>query len=445
MRPIQPQQEHEFLPAALEVQETPPSPIGRTISWVIMLFFITAVGWATWGEIDIIVASQGRIIASGHTKIIQPLEIGIVKKIYVEEGQMVSEGDRLVELESDKAMADKQRIEDELITLAQEIIRLQRLVDWVDSVVDDEPLSSEEKTMAALSNLQRQLLFSQWNEFRSRITTLKHEKKKHRSERNSINQQVKKYQAILPIVRSRAAKMKRLNKKSFVSEEEYLEMEQQRLEMVHDLKASQQQSLELQAAVQEVDSQIEQVKKQFKSRMLVGLQESQQRQKALEQEKIKAATHLKAQLLKAPVSGVVQQLVIHTEGGVVTSAQQLMVIVPIQAGLEVEAMVANKDIGFIEEGQQAEVKIDAFPFTKYGLIDGTLAHLSNDAIADEELGMVYKAQVKLKKSHIQVEGRQVNLSPGMTVVVEIKTGKRRVIEYFLSPLLRYKQESIRER
>lgn len=239
--------------------------------------------------------------------------------------------------------------------------------------------------------------------------------------------------------------MKQLNKKSFVSEEQYLEIEQQRLEMVHDLKASQQRSLELQAAMQEVDSQIEQVKKEFKSRMLIELQESQKRQKALEQEKIKAATHLKAQLLKAPVSGVVQQLVVHTEGGVVTPAQQLMVIVPVQAGLEVEAMVANKDIGFIEEGQRAEVKVDAFPFTKYGLIDATLTHLSNDAIADEELGLVYKAQVKLKKTHVQVEGRQVNLSPGMTVSVEIKTGKRRVIEYFLSPLLRYKQESIRER
>lgn len=444
MRLIQPQQEHEFLPAALEVQETPPSPIGRTITWVIMLFFVTAIGWATWGEIDIVVVSQGRIIARGHTKVIQPLEIGIVRKIHVQEGQMVKQDDLLIELEPDRAMADRQRIEDELMALEQEAIRQQTLVNWIDATNGKE-IGTKERLLIELSGLQKQLLLSQWNEFRSRITTLMHEKKKHRSERNSINQQVKKYQAILPIIKSRTAKMKQLNKKSFVSEEQYLEIEQQRLEMVHDLKASQQRSLELQAAMQEVDSQIEQVKKEFKSRMLIELQESQKRQKALEQEKIKAATHLKAQLLKAPVSGVVQQLVVHTEGGVVTPAQQLMVIVPVQAGLEVEAMVANKDIGFIEEGQRAEVKVDAFPFTKYGLIDATLTHLSNDAIADEELGLVYKAQVKLKKTHVQVEGRQVNLSPGMTVSVEIKTGKRRVIEYFLSPLLRYKQESIRER
>ncbi len=445
MRPTQPQREHEFLPAALEVQETPPSPIGRTITWLIMLFFVCAIAWGIWGKVDIVVVSQGKIIASGHSKIIQPLEIGIVRKIHVEEGQMVKQGDRLIELEPDKAMADKQRIEDELITLKQEIVRLQSLVNWVGLAVEGETLSTKEKLPAKLSDLQTQLLLSQWDEFRSRITTLTHEKKKHRSERNSINQQVKKYQAILPIIKSRAARMRTLKQKHFASEEQYLEMEQQRLEMVHDLKASQQRTQELEAAMQEVDSQMVQVKKEFKSRMLIDLQKSQKQQKALEQEKIKAATHLKAQRLKAPVSGVVQQLVVHTEGGVVTPAQQLMVIVPIQAGLEVEAMIANKDIGFIKEGQQAEVKIDAFPFTKYGLIDAALIHLSNDAIADENLGLVYKAQVKLAKQTIQVEGKQVRLSPGMTVTVEIKTGKRRLIEYFLAPLLRYKQESIRER
>jgi len=342
-------------------------------------------------------------------------------------------------------MADRQRVEDELLTLAQEIIRLQLLVDWTALSVDDKAPLEKEKLPEALSDLQKQLLLSQWNEYRSRITTLAHEKKKHQSERNSVYQQVKKYQAILPIVKSRVARMKQLKEKRYVSEDEYLAVEQKRLEMVHDLKSSQQRTQELQAAMQEVDSQIEQVEKEFKSRMLIDLQESQKRQKGLEQEKIKAVTQLREQLLRAPVSGVVQQLVVHTEGGVVTPAQQLMIIVPIQAGLEVEAMIANKDIGFIKEGQPVEVKIDAFPFTKYGLIEATLEHLSNDAIADEDLGLVYKAQVKLSKLSLQVEGKEVRLSPGMTVTAEIKTGKRRLIEYFLAPLLRYKQESIRER
>jgi len=317
MLPSQPQQEQEFLPAALEIQETPPSPLGRTITWLIMLFFVLALAWATWGEVDIIVVSQGKIIASGHSKIIQPLEIGVVQKIYVKEGQTVKQGDVLIELEPDKAMADKQRIEDELTVLADDITRQKLLIDWVDTF-DFQQINITLQSPKTLPALQQQLLLSQWNEFTSRIERLSHEKNKLKAERNSIQQQVEKYRAILPIIKSRSAKMKKLQKKSFVSEDQYLTVEQQRLEMSHDLKASQQRTHELQAEMQEVGSQVEQVKKEFKSRMLVDLQASQKRQKALQQENIKASTHLKAQKLVAPVAGVVQQLVVHTEGGVVT-------------------------------------------------------------------------------------------------------------------------------
>ena len=140
-----------------------------------------------------------------------------------------------------------------------------------------------------------------------------------------------------------------------------------------------------------------------------------------------------------------QQLAVHTVGGVVTPAQELMRIVPRDAALEVEAWVENKDIGFVSEGQRAEVKVDAFPFTKYGLIDAELVKLSDDAVADEQRGLVYSARVLLEKTVMEVEAKRVHLSPGMTVTVEVKTGNRRLLEFFLAPLLRYRQESIRER
>ena len=139
------------------------------------------------------------------------------------------------------------------------------------------------------------------------------------------------------------------------------------------------------------------------------------------------------------------QLAIHTIGAVVTPAQELMIIVPKESVLEVEALVLNKDIGFVHEGQLAEVKVDTFNFTKYGLVDGKISYLSDDAIQDENLGLVYKAVVQLDKTQMWVNGKAINLSAGMTTTVEVKTEKRRIIEYFLSPLLRYKQESIRER
>lgn len=434
------QTEHEFLPATLEIQDTPPSPLGRLITWVIMIFFVVALAWALIGKVDIVVSAPGRLITSGHTKVIQPLNTGIIQTIYVKEGQTVQQGDILVELKPDSAIADQQRIDNELTTLNQDKLRLETALTWIKN-----NKSNSKAIPEILKPLQRQLLHSQWQQHQSQLTTLKHEQNKYRSERDSIEQQVQKYQAILPILTKRAEKLKLLSEKQYLQEDQYLEIEQQRLTTYHDLKASQQRTKELTAAVAEVAGQIEQAKKAFNSQLLTELQEATRQYQSLSQEKIKAKATRQAQTLIAPVSGVVQQLVLHTEGGVVTPAQQLMVIVPNQHDLEVEAMVANLDIGFVKENQAVEIKIDAFPFTKYGVIDGTLTHLSNDAIADEQLGLIYKAQVTMAKMDIQVENKLVKLSPGMTVAVEIKTGQRRLIEYFLAPLLRYKQESIRER
>lgn len=442
MLPRKNQPEHEFLPAALEIQETPPSPLGRMITWIILLFFILAFAWAMIGEIDIITSAPGQIITSGHTKVIQPLEIGIVKTIHVKEGQSVNSGDILIELKPDQAKANNAQIQQQINTVKQDIIRLKALLNWSREVI----VASINKILPSnISTIQQQLLLSQWQAYQASIASLRHQKNKLQSERKSIQQQINKYKSILPIISSRAAKFKTLTKKNYVSDDQYLQIEQQRLETQYDYAFSQQQYHELSASIQEVNSQSKQANKQFEHQTLTDLQEVLKQQKILVQEKIKSSSSLSTQILKSPISGVVQQLAIHTEGGVVTPAQQLMVIVPKQATLEVEATVSNKDIGFVKEGQVVEVKIDAFPFTKYGIIDATLANLSNDAIQKEDIGLIYKALVKLKKSSLLVEGKTVNLTPGMTVMVEIKTGKRRLIEYFLAPLLRYKQESIRER
>ena len=149
--------------------------------------------------------------------------------------------------------------------------------------------------------------------------------------------------------------------------------------------------------------------------------------------------------LVAPVAGSVQQLAIHTVGGVVTPAQPLMVIVPKDNPLEVEAFVENKDIGFVNAGQEAEVKIETFQYTKYGTLHAKVTNVSHDAINDEKRGLIYAARIKMERATIEVDGKRLNLSPGMAVTVEVKTGKRRVIEYFLSPFLQYKEESLRER
>jgi hemolysin D len=187
----------------------------------------------------------------------------------------------------------------------------------------------------------------------------------------------------------------------------------------------------------------------------------------LAQDVIKAEERTKLQVLKAPVDGMVQQLAVHTVGGVVTPAQPLLVLVPVDSHLEIEAMVSNRDVGFVEPGQPAEIKVGTFNFTRYGLLLGKVLSVSHDAVGKDDLtdptkdkgqqdghrvkfasddeGPVYAARVSLERTSMQIEGKDVNLAPGMAVTAEIKTGDRRIISYLLSPLRKYRQDSLRER
>jgi hemolysin D len=195
------------------------------------------------------------------------------------------------------------------------------------------------------------------------------------------------------------------------------------------------------------------------------LAKAEQKANGLAQDLIKAEQKTRLQLLTAPVDGVVQQLAIHTVGGVVTPAQPLLVVVPSDSRLEIEALVSNSDIGFVHAGQQAEIKVDTFNFTRYGLLHGEVLSVSQDAVirdrsqdraGDRAPGTAetsepkgqelnYSARISLDRTQMQIDDRMVNLSPGMAVTVEIKTGSRNVLSYLLSPLRRYRQETLRER
>jgi len=256
---------------------------------------------------------------------------------------------------------------------------------------------------------------------------------------------VEKLSETLPIITKRAKSLKDLSVKKLVAENSWLELEQQRIEQEKDLQAQKSHLKEITAAIKSARQKKNIVEAESIQKVFGLLDEAKRKQEALKQELIKATQKKGLQYLRAPVAGVVQQLAVHTIGGVVTPAQKLMIIVPKEQKLMVEAFVQNKDIGFVTEGQVGEIKVDAFPFTKYGTIDGKIISLSSDAIADEKKGLIYVARISMDRKFIRVDNKKVQLSPGMSVAVEMKTGKRRLIEYFLSPLLRYRSESIKER
>jgi hemolysin D len=460
----------EFLPAAIEIQETPPAPVGRTVLWLIILFFLIAVTWALIGKIDIVATAKGKIIPSGHVKVIQPLEIGVVRHIRVTEGQEVAKGDVLVELDPTSTSADRERLSNELLLADLERARLKALLTIVDredkppdfpsrgdvaaqitnlyeeevSARTDQPPARQVPTGAAL-DVQVEILSNQYSEHQLRLVGLDQDLKRQQASLVTIKTQVRKLRETLPLVTRRTQAMKVLVDKSMAAELDYLTLEQERVEQKQDLAAEKSRLREAEAGLAASKTQRLVAEAEFKRARLLELAEAERKSAGLLKEIVKATQRTNLQQLSSPISGIVENLAIHTTGGVVTPAQELMQIVPIDNQLEVEAWVRNKDIGFVREGQKAEVKVETFPFTKYGTIDAEIEDLSNDAISDKQLGLVYAARVLLEKSVVQVEDRLVNLSPGMAVTVEVKTGKRRIVEFVLSPLLRGIRESGRER
>jgi len=437
---------YEFLPAAIEVESTPSSKAGRLIIWLIVLLFLIAVIWALVGKIDIVAVAQGKVIPSERVKQIQPLESARIKAIHVKEGQSVTAGQSLITLDSALVQTDLNRLTSELVDSQQNLARLLVLNRWLDNLKGDEK-GPESQTMRSsdLNSDQQRLLVQEQSEISSQLKALKHEQNKLSAEAQMVQAEINKQQQVVPVLAERVDALDTLQKKSYGSKLQFLEIKQELIEAQQDLAVQQARMTQLDVSVQGVETQKALYLSEKRKQTLMQWSELKTRSESLAQEVSKTEQRLQHYDLRAPINGQVQQLAVHTVNGVVSPAQALMLIVPQYGELQVEVMLRNKDIGFVEEGQTVEVKVDTFNFTKYGFIDGELTSISDDAIQDENLGLVYSARVKLKQDGLSVNDRFVRLSPGMSVTAEVKTGTRRLIEFFLSPLLRYKQESLGER
>lgn len=433
----------EFLPAVLEIQDAPPSPIGRAVAWTIMLVFVAAIVWSSIGKIDIVAIAQGKVIPSGYSKVIQPViqqfESGIVAAIHVQDGSVVRKGDVLIELDPTQNRADRDRASNEHRAAKVEAARLRALIAGKSTF--EAPADGDPQYVL----LQQQLLRDQLAEYRARVDASRQLIHQRKAAIDATRANVERLEATVPIEEQRAAAYKKLLAEKFVSEMDYLQFEQQRIDRKQELEGQRHQLKQNQSALAESEKNYQVLISDFQQTKQAELSATEMKATSLAQEVVKTGQRTDLQRLVSPIDGVVQQLSIHTVGGVVTPAQQLMVVVPQDHPVEVEAQVENKDVGFVKEGQMVEVKVESFPFTLYGTIPGKVLSVSDDAAPIEKVGLVYPTRVSLDRSTIQVEGRQVNLSPGMSVTVEIKTGHRRLIEFFLSPLLKSVQETARER
>jgi hemolysin D len=453
-----------FLPAALEIVETPPSPVGRLTVAIITLLFGSAVIWSYWGTIDIVASATGKIVPSGRTKIIQPFETGVVRSIRVQDGQAVKAGEVLIELDPTVNAAERDHLSNDLLAEKLNTARLRAALAAVDD--RDADFTPPAGADPVLVSAQRQLLLSQVTEHRAKIAALGRQQAQKEAERATAGATIHKLEAMIPVVQQRVDIRKTLMERELSSKITYFEILQLLVEQQEELSVQKSHQQEAEAAVAAIRETGRQAVAEYRRTLSDELAKAEQKANGLAQDLIKAERRTGLQQLASPVDGVVQQLAIHTVGGVVTPAQALLVIVPNDSRLEIEAMVSNSDIGFVHTGQQAEIKIDTFNFTRYGLLRGQIIGVSQDAIirdqpqdrtGDRRPGMQngssepkgqelnYSARISLDRTKMQIDDRMVDLSPGMAVTVEIKTGSRTILSYLLSPLLRYQQDVLRER
>ena len=438
-----------FLPAALSLQETPAHPAPRRAAWAVCTLFVIALAWATLGQIDIVAVAPGRIVVSERTKTLQPLEAGVVKRVLVKDGDAVKVGQVLVELDATNASADGASVLEQLSAATSEERRTLALLAALRTnkppVLLPLPMGAGSGEGGASPQQTTSQLQAEWQDISARLAKLAAEQTHRQAEIVTVRELIKKLSATLPIAAQREADFKHLADQGFMSSHAGQDRTRERIEQESDLATQRARLSEAQAALVESAqaraAYLAETQRAISDRHAQAASKRQQ----LMQEQSKTEQRSRLMQLVASVDGTVQQVAVHTEGGVVTPAQVLMVIVPKDAQVTAEVVIDNKDIGFVSAGQAVAVKLETFPFTRYGTVDATVKSVVADAVNDEKRGAIFPAVLTLTRTMIDVDGKRINLSPGMNVTAEIKTGKRRVIEYLLSPIQRGLSESLGER
>lgn len=447
--------EAAFLPAALSLQDTPVHPAPRRFAYVIMALFVIALVWAIFGKIDIVAVAPGRVVVSERTKLIQPLERSVVKQVLVKDGDHVAAGQALVELDPTAASADKTTAHDQLKAALSEVLRARAIQQALQNMQHAAPASiglsakfmpefPKEWSAVEVAAAQAQLQ-GEWGDVTAKLAKLASEISRRQAEIATARAVVEKLETTVPLAQARETDFKKLVDQGYISGHATQDKTRERVELERDLTTQRANLLQTQATLRESENSraayLAEVRRTLYER---EAQADLKRQQAT-QEQAKATQRENLTVLRAPVAGVVQQLAIHTTGGVVTEAQALMIIVPDGAQVTAEVTLENKDIGFVNVGNGAEIKLETFPYTRYGTVEAEVDRVTADAVNDEKRGAIFPVTLTLKTKQIDIDGKMIQLVPGMNLTAEIKTGQRRVIEYLLSPIQRAGSESLRER
>src|SRR5665213_1446302 len=471
VKPVPNRADQEFLPAALEILETPPSPVMMYLILLLASFVAVALVWAWIGRIDIIATAQGKIQPPGRVKIVQPLEAGKVTEIKVSNGDRVAKGDVLIAFEPDDAISDVNNLEAATASFAAEALRRDAAIaaaqsDELPTVMPSVPWP--DNVPATMRQREEVVLAADLSQLHSQILSIESQADVKRAEMQRLTTTITAQSTLVATLQRRVDMRAKLatsgngSKTDLIADEETLQRE------TATLVGEQGQVTEAESAIKSLAAD---KAKQIQSFLDDNAQKRADANKQFEdynERLAKARNHLRHMTLVSPADGIVQASSVFTIGQVVTAGQELMHIVPTDAKLEVEAYMANKDIGFVEDGQEVKVKVESYPFTRFGMLKGHVIHVAHDAIplpeatqlegnpaqasntslfagAERTQNLVFPITIALDKSALMVEGKTIQMTPGMTVSAEIKTGNRRILDYVFSPLAETASEAMKER
>ncbi|WP_244936276.1 HlyD family type I secretion periplasmic adaptor subunit [Methylobacterium currus] len=451
--------DQEFLPAHLEILDTPPSPYAVVFTWVMCLMFGAALVWSIFAQIDIHAVATARIQPSGRSKVVQPFDTGKVQTIAVENGSRVQAGDVLLTLEPTEAEADLSSRQGDLAALEAQIARRRATIEAVEKNQSAARVDFPGAVPPAIRAREEGAMLAEIGQYVTTREAFEAQLAEKVATQERFSASIAARLRLQAVLKERADMRETLVAKAAGTRAAVIDAVQQVEQVAADLAYDRGQLTEAKAAATSLQRRITQLTSETVARQYQALTEAAQKRDALVQDVVKATLKRERTQLKAPISGTVQQLAVTTLGQVVTAGQPLMVVVPTDGPIEVEAQVQNKDIGFVLPDQEAVVKIDAFPFTRYGSIDGKVVRVSRDAVDDREAGggsdalsvarsqgvnpvtgmpktqnLIFPVTVALARTTIMADGKEVALTPGMTATVEIRTGRRRVIDYLLSPV-----------
>ncbi|OWQ47038.1 hypothetical protein CDL60_11625 [Roseateles noduli] len=458
-------EEAAFLPAALAIRDTPMHPAPRRTVFVLIALAAIALVWSLVGRVDIVAVASGKLVVSERSKLVQPLERAVVHRVRVRDGEGVRAGETLVELDPTAPAADRESLDEQRLAVSAERWRADRLLATLTALAErdgdgdggavtaaavprspmgasadlppDWPAARRDETLA--------MVRAEWTDLRARLERLDAEADRRRAERDTALAAAARLDAALSLAARREEDLRALAGEGFASTHAWEDRRRERVDLGGELQTQQARTRETEAALDETRATRAALIAEVRQRWHASREQAASRLSQIDAEHRKAGRREALTRLVAPVDGTVQQLAVHTAGGIVTEAQTLMVVVPDDAPVTAEVMLENKDIGFVRVGDAAAIKLEAFPFTRHGTLPATVTRVSPDAIDHEQLGPRFAVTLTLAARDIEVDGARVPLRPGMALSAEVRTGSRRVIGFLLSPLERAGSESLKER